>query len=90
MEPLEKKYSKNLEKRSSFHNFYPIIQFSEKIEKFEFSKLKLSQHGQKLRFRALFFANIHIFIGETDSVIKNGGHRQPRWGHFLERPFLRG
>ena len=42
MEPLENKYSKNLEKRLSFHNFCPIIQFSEKIEKFEFSKLKLS------------------------------------------------
>ena len=33
MEPLEKKYSKNLEKWSSFHNFCPIIKFSEKIEK---------------------------------------------------------
>ena len=37
-----KKYSKNLEKRSSFHKFCPIIQFSEKNEKFEFSNLKLS------------------------------------------------
>ena len=36
-----KKYSKNLEKWSSFHNFCPIIQFSEKIEKFEFLNLKL-------------------------------------------------
>ena len=35
-------YSKNLEKRSSFHNFCPIIQFSEKIEKYEFLNLKLS------------------------------------------------
>ena len=37
-----------------------------------------------------FFYNNHIFIGETDSVSKNGGYRQSWWGHYFERNFLRG
>ena len=35
-------FDKNLEKWSTVHNFCPMIQCSEKIEKFEFSNLKLS------------------------------------------------
>ena len=49
MEPLEKKYSKNLEKMESFHKFCPIIQFSEKIEKLEFSKLKIVVARSKIK-----------------------------------------
>ena len=37
-----KKIFKKSRKRSSFHNFCLMIQFSEKIKKFEFSNLKLA------------------------------------------------